>query len=345
MSFKKYSTVFLFSVLFSFLCTASFAQVNNYDANWKKVDEFVNKGLPKSALEEVNKIYETAKKEKNDPQIIKALLYQITLNQNTQEDATVKSITNFEKETVAAREPAKSILYSITAEMYWNFFQQQRYKLYNRTKTANFKKDDIQTWGIDDFHKKIGELYLLSIKEEKLLQQTKLEPFDAIIIKGNVRNLRPTLYDLLAHRALDYFKGDERDITKPAYAFEIKDVYSFSDAPNFASHKFVTKDSASLHFKALEIFREWLRFHLKDEKPDALIEANIERIQFVKQYFVKDNSSSEDVDHLYIHSLQSIVQKDSLNPASAGYKLFNCPISLQQCNYIWKGKGVGNLYG
>ncbi len=71
------------------------------------------------------------------------------------------------------------------------------------------------------FNKKISELYLQSIKEEKLLQQTKLEPFDAIIIKGNVRHLRPTLFDLLAHRALDYFESDENDITRPAYAFEI----------------------------------------------------------------------------------------------------------------------------
>ncbi|MEJ7672336.1 MAG: hypothetical protein WKF59_06420 [Chitinophagaceae bacterium] len=86
------------------------------------------------------------------------------------------------------------------------FLQQNRYKFYNRTKTClNFKKDDILTWGIDDFHKRIGELYLASIKEEKLLQQTKLEPLDAIIIKGNVRYLRPTLYDLLAHQCLGLF--------------------------------------------------------------------------------------------------------------------------------------------
>ena len=99
--------------------------------------------------------------------------------------------------------------------MYWNYFQQNRYKLYQRTNTVNFNKKDIATWTADDLHKKIGELYVASIKDENLLQQTKLEPFDAIIIKGNVRYLRPTLYDLLAHRALDYFKSDERDITQP----------------------------------------------------------------------------------------------------------------------------------
>ena len=114
-------------------------------------------------------------------------------------------LMKLKKKLPEAKNRCTSILNSLLAEMYWNYYQQNRWDLYNRTKTANFKKDDIATWGADDFHKKISELYLQSLKEEKLLQQTKLEPFDAIIIKGNVRHLRPTLFDLLAHRALELF--------------------------------------------------------------------------------------------------------------------------------------------
>ena len=54
-----------------------------------------------------------------------------------------------------------------------------------------------------------------------------------------MRYLRPTLYDLLAHRALDYFKSDERDITRPAYAFEIKEKEAFAPANEFVKHKFI----------------------------------------------------------------------------------------------------------
>ena len=116
-------------------------------------------------------------------------------------------------------------------------------------------KKDILTWTADDFHDTISKLYLASIKDDKLLKQTKLEPFDAIILKGNVRYLRPTLYDLLAHRALDYFKSDENDITRPAYAFEIKDEKAFA-AGEFIHQKFENKDSTSLHYKALLIFQD-----------------------------------------------------------------------------------------
>ena len=287
-------------------------KMEDYSTQWKKVDEFQKKGLTKSALAEVDNIYSNAKKNNNDPQIIKSLLFKITLQQNIEEDASVRSIDSLEHEIALAKEPAKSILQSITAQMYWNYFQQNRYRIYQRTNTVNFDKIDIATWTSDDLNKKIGELYIASLKDETILKQTKLEPFDAIILKGNVRNLRPTLFDLLAHRALDYFKTDERDITRPAYAFEIKDPVAFSPAISFINANFTTKDSASLLQKAMIIFQKLLSFHLNDKNPDAFIDADIERIQFVNQYGVM-----QDKDNLYIDALKNITEKYNSYPSSA----------------------------
>ncbi len=317
MNLKNYFLLLVFTLL-CFLSTNLFAQSNDYIKNWKQIDELLKKGLTKSALEQTVKIYETAKKDNNDPQIIKALLFRITLRRNLQEDAIVKSIALVETEVQSSKQPARSILNSILAEMYWHFLQQNRYKFYNRTKVApiaiGVKKDDILTWGMDDLHKKIGEVYLESIKEEKLLQQTKLEPLDAIIIKGNVRYLRPTLYHLLAHRALDYFKNDERDINRPAYAFEIKDEKAFAPAKEFAANKFINKDSASLHYYALTIFQKLLSFHAADAKPDELIDVDIERINFVKQYGVMNNK-----DGLYLLALTEITKINNAASAQATY--------------------------
>ncbi len=314
LSYKILIQRFFLILFFIFSLSMANAQKtgDDYSTQWKKVDAFIGKGLTKSALEEVDKIYTSAKKSNNDPHVIKSLLYKITLNQNIQEDASVKSIDTIETEIATAKEPAKSILQSIAAQMYWNYFQQNRYQLYQRINTVNFSKTDIATWTADDLHKKIGDLYLASIVNEKLLQQTKLEPFDAIIMKGNVRYLRPTLYDLLAHRALDYFKSDERDITRPAYSFEIKDKEAFAPVNEFLKHKFSTKDSASLHHKAIVIFQTLLAFHENDTKPDALIDADIERINFMNQYGVMENKEA-----LYIEALQNLSKKFGDNSASA----------------------------
>lgn len=281
-----------------------------YEKEWKQVDSFIHKaGLTESALTAVNNIYSQAKKEGNDAQVIKALLYRAELQQYKEEDAVKKSILQLETEIAASKDPVKAVLQNVTAQKYWNYFQQNRWQLYNRTQTVNFQKDDLATWGTEDFHKKIGELYLASLSNEKLLQQTKLEPFDAIIIKGNVRHLRPTLFDLLAHRALEYFMNNERNIKKAADAFEIDDEIAFADAKEFLGHKFTTTDSLSLQFKALQLYQRLLQFHAADAKNDAFIDVDLARIQYVYSNAVMENKEA-----LYVKALEYVGNKYQFIP-------------------------------
>jgi hypothetical protein len=172
--------------------------VKNYHAEWQKVDELIQKkNLPKTALEEVKKIYALAKRDKQDAQIVKSLIYTFGLQNDNREDNFVQAIKELEKEIAANNEPAKSILKSLQANIYWQYFQRNRWKFYNRTNTTAFAKEDIATWTIDDFHKKISALYLQSLQHDDLLKATKVAPFAAIVTKGNTRHLRPSLYDLL----------------------------------------------------------------------------------------------------------------------------------------------------
>src|ERR1700712_2157325 len=239
------NTAFILIGLILFTTYLSAQQtMTNYTTLWKKVDSLsTKKGLTQSALEEVNKIYALAKKEKQDAQVIKALLYQANLQQSVQEESDNKTIAQWQLEINTAAEPSKSILASILAEKYYSYFQQHRFQLYDRTKTTDVKKDDIATWGTDDFHEKITQLYQASLKDEKILQQTKLDVFDPILLKGNARYLRPTIYDLLANRALEYFKTGEHDITKAAHSFEVNDAAYFSPTTDFINLSITTKDS------------------------------------------------------------------------------------------------------
>jgi hypothetical protein len=314
MNFQLVKNLFLTITLSGLFTMPSNSQppVKNYEKEWKKVEEFNKKNLPKSALAEVKKIYTLAKKDQQDAQVIKSLVYMTGLQSETRENNEILSIKEIEKEIPSAKEPASSLLKSLLAELYQSYFESHRWQLYDRTKTSNFKKEDIATWDAEDFHKKTSELYLQSISNEKLLQQTKLEPFDAIIIKGNVRHLRPTLYDLLAHRALDYFENDERDIQKPAYAFEIDQASAFDPAADFIRRKFPTKDSLSLQHKALLIYQQLIAFHLNDAKHDALLDADIQRISFVN-----GKSTHPDKDNLYFRAVNHIANQYGKSPVAA----------------------------
>lgn len=296
--------LFIIGLITLFLIPMAKSQAPAYKKEWAKIDSLNKKLLPKDALTEVNKLYDRAKKDQNDAQLIKTLLYKLGLQDNFTEDAPEKSIQQLEKEMTLLKEPAKSILQNLLAEFYLNYFQNNRFEIFQRTNTVDFKKTDIATWSTGDFHKKIGQLYKASLKNETLLQQTKLETFDALITKGNARNLRPTLFDLLAHKALDYFNNDEQDISRPAYAFEISQAAAFAPAKEFIKEKFDTKDSGSLHHEALLLYQRLLSFHITDKNPDALVDADLGRLQFAYLYSVSDNKKE-----LYQQALLSLAEQ------------------------------------
>lgn len=309
---------FLFSLLtvtlFFMSSTDSLGQSSRppYEKEWKKVEEFVKKQLPQSALAEVKKIKALAIKDRAEAQQLKCLIFMASLQTELQEDNKQQAILDLEKELPSASPTAKAILQNLQAELYWQKYQELRWRLYDRSNTIDFKKDDINTWTADDFHKKISALYLQSVSQEKLLQATKLEPYDAILVKGKSRYLRPTLWDLLAHRALEYFKNDERNISRPTYAFEINQAAAMDPAADFVHRKFTTADSLSLQHKALLLYQKLITFHLNDVKPDALIDVDLDRLQYVRTHSVH-----EDKEEQYFLAVNHVAHQYSNLPAAA----------------------------
>ena len=206
MNCPKITLLLLFIAAMS---TTSMAQKNNdYKDQWKKVEAFEKKGLTTSALKEVLGIYNMAIKDKNDAQQIKSCMYQIKYRNMVQEESQEKNIFFVDTLIAKAKAPAKNILQSMQAEMMWQYLQNHRWQFYDRTELKEEKSKDISTWSLEKLHSVITKLYKasLNVETEGILKSIKPDAFDAVIIKGeNTRNLRPTLYDFLAFRALDYF--------------------------------------------------------------------------------------------------------------------------------------------
>ncbi len=310
MLFKKFFLLFLLATI---LATTMAQTKNDYTTNWKKVEAFEKKGLTKSALEQVLVIYNLALKDNNDAQQIKSAIYQIKYRNMVQLDSRENNIFFVDTLIAKAKLPAKNILQNMQAEMFWQYLQNNRYKFYGHTKLTEEKSNDISTWSLDKLHATIGSLYKASLTNEFVLQSTKLNGFDPIIIKGeNTRQLRPTLYDFLAFRALSYFMDDERELTKPAYQFSIDNPAAFAPAAEFATASFTTKDTASLQYKAIVQLQEILEFHLKDNNADALLDADLIRLNFVNGHAVNEGKSK-----LYEAALKNIEEKYYSNPATA----------------------------
>ncbi|WP_170110083.1 alpha-2-macroglobulin family protein [Kordia periserrulae] len=278
-------------VLFSQFANAQ----EKYVQLWKEVTNLEKKGLTKSAFKKASEIYALAKKEQNNPQIVKAFLHKSNYQLTLEEDAELTIINSLKAEIASQSFPTKNILQSILGQLYWQYFKSNRYKFYNRTKTKEkVDTNDFRTWDLQTIFTEIGMHLDASLKNANQLQKVDLSEFDAILImQEGSKKFRPTVYDFLAHNALEFYKSTEITITKPEETFKIDNEEYLCDAELFAELNITTKDSLSREFKALQLYQDLIRFHLKDKSPEALINVNIERLQYIVAKANFDNAKEK----------------------------------------------------
>ncbi len=300
-------------LLFILIQTSVLAQNNDYSKNWKQVESFEKKGLTSSALKEAVNIFNLALTSGNEAQQIKSSIYQVKYRNMLEEDNNQKNVFYLDTLIAKTKAPARNLLQSLQAEIIWNYKQQNSYRLYDRTQLIDEKSNDINTWSLEKLNKTISELYKASLKNEQVLKTTLLNGWDAILQKGtNTRNLRPTLYDFLVHRALSYFTSTANDVTKPSYKFILNDELIFAPAKTFITTTFSTKDSNSLYYNAIILLQDILKFHVADTDPDAFIDADLIRLAFVNRHAVLSNK-----DQLYEDALKNIETTFKNNPWAA----------------------------
>ena len=129
---------------------AQFGNAQQSDSNeslWEKVEKLETEDLSKSALKLIETISKKARIEKNETQIIKSLLYKSKFALILEEDAELNIVNDFKAEIAIAEGSTKNILHNYLANIYWQYFQQNRYTFYNRTTTeTNVDTVDFRTW-------------------------------------------------------------------------------------------------------------------------------------------------------------------------------------------------------
>lgn len=310
------NTITILTIIFFAQITQAQKPNKSFDALWEKVDKLENDALTKSALEVVQDISKKASEENNTSQKIKALLFSSKYAMTLEEDAQLKIISTFNTEIGNASFPTKNILESYLANLYWQYFKQNRYKFYNRTHTEiKVDSKDFRTWDLTTLFNEINVHFSNSLKNTKGLQEYPINEFYIILYhQKNSEIYRPTLFDVLAHNALDFYKTNEASITRPADKFEINNDNYLCDAYIFSNEKIETQDKTSLEFRALEIYQQLLSYHLNDKTLDAFAPVDIDRLKYVYT-----NTILQDKDLKYLHTLQNNVETYKKDKISALY--------------------------
>jgi hypothetical protein len=257
-------------------------QAGPRDAQWKQVEEAIKQGLPKTAITNLEPIIQGALKDRAYAEAVKAIGQKIALEGNIQGNKPEEKITRLEAEIAKAPKEMVPLMDTLLAEWYWQYFQQNRWRFMQRTATAAQPGKDFTTWDLPRLFREIDHQFQKALAAEKVLQATPISAWNDLLTKGTMPDsYRPTLYDFIAHQALEFYTSGEQAAAKPEDAFELS-----ADSPILDSaEKFmgwqpaVGADTDSPVLKAIRLYQDLLRFHQNDPSPRfAFADADLGRL-------------------------------------------------------------------
>ncbi|RYG13644.1 MAG: hypothetical protein EOO07_17475, partial [Chitinophagaceae bacterium] len=279
-----------FILLFSLFLIFSFSQdafAQQYsEQSFNKVDSLANQAKPKAALALINDIYNYSNTHKNATLAVKAAIYRMLFQSYLEEDAIDTIVKNLRIDIEKAQQPQKSILQSILANTYWSYYQQNQYKISQRTDIAGNVNNDIKTWSIPQLNREISRVFFLSLKEQQLLQKTKIDAI-SMLLEGDDENTvyRPTLYDLLAHRAIEVFTSSRYNMVSIPEDNSILNNLLVNDE-EFVKYQ-IPSDSTSFTLQAIKVFQELTKFHQSQNNLKALADVELKRLKFIRERSVE----------------------------------------------------------
>ncbi len=283
-------------------------------AMWKKVDEAVQKGLPKSAIEQLQVIAQGALNDRAYPEAIAAIGKRIALDATIEGGSPAERIGRMKKDLEAAPAEMKPAIHALLANWYWAYFQENRWQFSQRSATENAPGDDPTTWDLRRIFDEIDSHYSAALAEPQVLQSVPIATYDALLEKGTLPDAyRPTLYDFLAFQAIDFYTVGEQAGAARQNAFEIEASSPiFGSIDEFIAWKPETKDVDAPKLKAIELYQQLLTFHRQDEDPSALLDANLGRLQLGYNHAVGE----EKVSRTKV-ALKALADTYAMNPLSA----------------------------
>src|SRR5690606_9691076 len=128
----------------------------------------------------------------------------------------------------------------------------------------------------------------------ELSQKTNLGQFEAILLEvEGSKKFRPTLYDFLAHNALDFYKSTEARITSPAYKFLVDNPKYLSKASVFSELEITSKDTLSMELHTLKMYQKLIRLHFKENNDPAFASVHLGRLKFDNQHATFPNTEEK----------------------------------------------------
>lgn len=330
MNKKIWIIAILLAAFWVVFATASYA-ITDTKGLWKLVDKAEKDGLPKTAIDNLKKIYKITMTENREGEALKALTMQITLESIIEGNKPEYKITRLKEEIEKTSKNLKPILKTILAQWYWQYYDRNSYRFLDRTETQGVSNDDFITWDLPKLFKEISTIYQDLLKDEENLKQIKISAYYNLLEKGNLpEKIRPTLFDFVAFKAIDFYSLAEQAKAYPRDAFEIDaETDAFGAAEKFIDFTPETTDTNSPKLLAIQIFQKILKYHLNDKDPDAFLDGDLKRLNYIYNYSYGTNK-----EETYIERLKEIINNYGQSELSSLAYYYWANLILNKDDYV-----------
>lgn len=188
-----------------------------------------------------------------------------------------------------------AIWQSCMAQLLSTYYQQNRWRIMDRTALADEEANaaaDFNTWDAQRFAKEIIKHYLLSIENKEALSKIPIREYAVLLDSVTSEAYRPTLYDFLAFRFLDFLRSEIYNLPIPEVPFDVNDERYWAEPQQFANIDIPTTDELSFSYLTLYTLQELTLLHLNEPDCRALLDATLRRFEYLGTHSNLDNASA-----------------------------------------------------
>ena len=331
-------------LLFSIVISAQKSN-NKYEREWEEITSFEKQSLPQSAMKQADEILQKAIAEKNNTQVIKALIYKNKYKRNVDYKDKEGIFADLAGLVKQANDPAeRALLHSMLAELYANYYLGYYWEIIQRTNLSGIVPEDMKEWSANIFWDKITENLDLSVKDADTLRKYTTNQYDDIILLGSEgQKYYPTLYDFLALRAIGVSQ-----VANSRYGDFDTSLLGF-DAVQLAIAaeeyvKLTFKQTSDKHLSIFRYYQEYLTDLQNRGLIPTMIMVDMDKIQYLEQR--SSFFSGERILNAYINLYKQYKNNDAAAEIimkitdSYGYDYKNKEKSNKDI-YDWLKKGIG----
>jgi uncharacterized protein YfaS (alpha-2-macroglobulin family) len=203
-----------------FIFTTNLLMAQDLDSIWKEIDKAYRQGNLKSMQPQVEEAISLARQQKKVTYLAKGLFYDGIIKTTTsgETDDVNPVFENFRQEIGSLDAVNQSIFQLYYGKLYQIYFEENRWRIVQRTEVENQATEDVRFWTESTFRKRINEVYTEVLSQKEILLNQKSSDWKTLFLTNPEDSksieLTPSLFDSFTHYYVEFLKQKNEPVDK-----------------------------------------------------------------------------------------------------------------------------------